>query len=145
MNAQDVFNPRPPTRTAEQWKEILRWAVRELEDSIGVPNRITELTAQDDKAGASTIRNSADVVFETQAQLGYDLCGVVTCVVNVGRSASLEGDFLAFAKGIRVPQYRDQRLVYVFDPASTWSCSGWTMDDAGRWNSTKDSSRWRKK
>jgi hypothetical protein len=85
-----------------------------------------------------------DVVFETEAQLGYDLCGVVGCRVNVGKGVSLDGDFLAFAKGIRVPQHRHERLRYVFDPDSQWSCAGWTLDESGAWGSTKDNSRWRR-
>lgn len=143
MNDPDVFNPRPPPRTADQWKEILRSAVRELEDAMGVPARLTGFTVRDDRPGFASHDNGADVIFETQSQLGYDLCGVVSCLVNIGEGVSLDGEFLAFANGIRVPQYRDQRLIYVFDPASTWSCSGWQMDDAGEWATTKDSSRWR--
>lgn len=149
MNLQDVFNPTPPPRTADQWKEILREAVRELEDHLGVPGRITNSATKDDKPGAVSVHNVVDVVFETQAQLGYDLCGVVGCRVNVGKGVSLDGDFLAFANGIRVPQHRHERLTYVFDPkasgANEWSCSGWTPDESGAWGSTKDNSRWRKK
>ena len=143
MNVQELFNPRPPHRTAEQWKEILRRAVRELEESLGVPARIIDFTVQDDKPGFASSDNGVDVEFETQSQLGYDLCGVISCLVR--EHVSLDGEFLAFTKGIRVPQYRDQRLVYVFDPSSTWSCSGWQMDDTGEWATTKDDSRWRRK
>jgi hypothetical protein len=149
VNLQDLFNPRPPPRTAEQWKDILGWAVRGLEDQLGVPGRITATSTKDDKPGPGSIHNVVDVVFETEAQLGYDLCGVVGCRVNVGKAVSLDADFLAFAKGIRVPQHRSERLTYVFDPSAPdqnpWSCSGWKPDESGAWGSTKDNSRWRKK
>ena len=145
MNPRDVFNPRPPPRTADQWMEILRWAVQGLEEHLGVPGRITASSTKDDKPGLSSLHNMADVVFETEAQLGYDLCGVVGCRVNVGKGVSLDGDFLAFTKGIRVPQHRHERLTYVFDPGSQWSCVGWKPDESGAWGSTKDHSRWRKR
>jgi hypothetical protein len=149
MKFQDVFNPRPPLRSADQWKDILRWAVRGLEDHLGVPGRITDSSTKDDKPGSTSYHNVVDVVFETHAQLGYDLCGVVGCRVNVGKGVSLDGDFLAFASGIRVPQHRHERLTYVFDPEAPdrneWSCSGWKPDESGAWGSTKDNSRWRKR
>jgi len=149
MNPQDVFNPRPAPRTSAQWAEILREAVKELEDHLGVPGRITDTSAKDDKPGAVSIHNVVDVVFDAEPQLGYDLCGVVGCRVNVGKGATLDGDFLAFAKGIRVPQHRHERLTFVFDPNSPdqnkWSCAGWKADESGAWGSTRDNSRWRKK
>jgi len=88
MNRQAIFNPRPPHRTADQWKEILSWAGRELEDHLGVPGKITSFSTKDDKPGSVSLHNMVDVVFETEAQLGYDLCGVVGCRVNVGKGVS---------------------------------------------------------
>lgn len=149
MNIQDVFNPRPAPRTAAQWAEILREAVRELEAHLGVSGRVTSSTTSDDKAGAVSLHNMVDVVFETGPQLGYDLCGVLGCRVHVGKGVTLDADFLAFAKGIRVPQHRHERLTYGFDPNAPeqdrWSCAGWKPDESGAWGSTKDDSRWRKK
>lgn len=148
MNIAKVFNPNPPLRTGDQWKEILRSLVRELEDHLGVAARTTDFTTQDDKPGSASRDNGVEVVFDTQAQLGYELCGVVRCRVKVGKEVRVHGDFLAFTRGIRVPQHGHQCLVYVYDPKSQeqnkWACSGWMPDDAGKWASTKDSSRWRK-
>jgi hypothetical protein len=149
MNLQELFDPRPPLRTAEQWRVILTEAVRALEDHLGVTGRITNSSTKDDKPGSLSLHNLVDVLFETGPQLGYDLCGVVGCRVNVGKGVSLDGDFLAFAQGIRVPQHRHERLTYVFDPKAPdpnqWSCLGWKPDESGAWSSTKDSMRWKKK
>jgi hypothetical protein len=148
VNLKDLFNPHPPLRTAAQWRAILEWAVLELEESVGVPGRITDSTVNDDKPGCSSHANGFDVVFDTQPMLGFDLCGRVSCRVRVGQKVGIEGEFLAFLRGIRVPQHAHEHLVYLFNPDSSepnkWTCTGW-MDNEGGWNRPKDNSRWRKK
>jgi hypothetical protein len=149
VNIQDVLNPNPPLRTAEQWKEILRWAVKELEETIGVAARMTEFRTEDDKAGYASHDNGVDVVFDTQTELGFQLCGCVCCRVNVGEGVWIDAEFLAFHDGIRVPEHASQSLIYTFSADSInrqkWSCSGWQKDEYGEWEGYKDSSRWSKR
>ena len=146
MNVQKIFDPRPPLRTSEQWKEILRWAVKELEELLGVAGRITDFTTEDDKPGYASHDNGVDVVFDTQAELGFQLCGCVCCLVNVGEGVWIDAEFLAFNRGVRVPEHASKSLIYVFSPNSIdrqkWSCSGWEADSFGEWEHYKDDSRW---
>lgn len=137
-----LFDPNPGLRTADEWRGILSKLVTSLSSFLGLEFEATSWFVHDDRTGDLSSSNSVDIKANIPVSLSLQMYGVLCLTINFDEAVWVSCDLLLFASGHRLLGSQGMDLIEVTYDERGWTNRGWIIDANYEWEAYSDNSRW---